>query len=255
MDKKKIKRAIIKIPFAVSVYKILRSAYHFPGFLLEYLRFSHQGGAERFGGFSRMLPLLQDKTSTTPFEPHYTYHPAWAARILVERGVEEHVDIASTLQFCAIVSAFMPVKFYDYRPAQLRLNNLTSKHADLTDLDFETDSVSSLSCMHTVEHIGLGRYGDPIDALGDRKAAAELSRVLAPEGTFIFVTPVGKPKAVFNAHRIYSFEQVMDLFPDLKLLEFSLVPDDFKKFGLIRNADPELVKDQEWGCGCFLFTK
>lgn len=235
---------------------MLRAAYHFPGFLSEYMRFKKEKSAQPGAGASLALrPLLQDKTSTTPFEPHYTYHPAWAARILVERGVKEHVDIASTLQFCAIVSAFIPIRFYDYRPAKLMLGNLTSDRADLTNLAFETDSINSLSCMHTIEHIGLGRYGDPIDFLGDKKAAAELSRVLAPGGTFIFVAPVGKPKIVFNAHRIYSYQQVLDLFPDLDVLEFSLVPDDFKQFGLIRNADPELVAKQSWGCGCFVFTK
>jgi SAM-dependent methyltransferase len=168
---------------------------------------------------------------------------------------EFHVDIASTLHFCSIVSAFVPVKFYDYRPAILNLTGLTSEHADLTKLDFEDKSIKSLSCLHTIEHIGLGRYGDPIDPTGDIKAAKELTRVLAPGGTFIFVTPVGKPKIAFNAHRIYSYEQVLSLFPDLVLTEFSLVPDNYKETGLITNANPTLVKDQYWGCGCFVFTK
>lgn len=107
--------------------------------------------------------------------------------------------------------------------------NLTSKHGDLTKLHFETNSVQSLSCLHTVEHVGLGRYGDPINPTGDIEAAKELSRVLAPGGTFIFVTPVGKPKIAFNAHRIYSYKQVLDLFPELIITEFSMVPDDYKE--------------------------
>jgi hypothetical protein len=102
---------------------------------------------------------------------------------------------------------------------------------------------------------GSGRYGDPIDPQGDIQAARELARVIAPGGSFIFVTPVGKPKIAFNAHRIYSYEQVLALFPGLKLKEFSLVPDDFKKHGLVRNADPKTVALQDWACGCFWFTK
>ena len=115
-------------------------------------------------------------------------------------------------------------------------------------------SVQSISCMHTVEHIGLGRYGDPLDPLGDRKAAAELARVLAPGGSLLFVVPVGAPQIMFNAHRIYSYEQVLELFPSLTLREFALIPEHGEDGGLIRHADPALVASQGYGCGCFHFT-
>jgi SAM-dependent methyltransferase len=200
-------------------------------------------------------PSLLDKTRSTSFEPHYVYHPAWAARIIKLNNPEIHIDIASTLHFSTMLSAFLPVKFYDYRPALLHIDNLESEKADLTNLFFTTDTISSLSCMHTIEHIGLGRYGDPIDPEGDVKAAKELSRIIKPGGSLIIVTPVGQPRIEFNAHRIYSYQQVLSLFPDLILKEFSLIPDDYKTFGLIRNANPDLVKDQRWGCGCFEFTK
>jgi hypothetical protein len=36
--------------------------------------------------------------------------------------------------------------------------------------------------MHVVEHIGLGRYGDPIDPDGDLKAISELKRVVQKRG-------------------------------------------------------------------------
>ncbi len=106
--------------------------------------------------------------------------------------------------------------------------------------------------MHTIEHIGLGRYGDPLDAKGDLKAINELKRVVKPGGDVIFVTPVGRSRIEFNAHRIYSFEQINEYFSPFKLIEFSLVPD---AGGLIENAPPELIKEQEYGCGCFWFRK
>jgi len=83
----------------------------------------------------------------------------------------------------------------------------------------------------------------------------ELARVLAKDGSLLFVVPVGKPKIAFNAHRVYSYEEIIDRFSGLELKDFSLVPDNFKKSGLIHNADPELVKNQDWGCGCFWFVK
>ncbi|KKQ33957.1 MAG: hypothetical protein US50_C0067G0005 [Candidatus Nomurabacteria bacterium GW2011_GWB1_37_5] len=81
-------------------------------------------------------PQLFDKTGNTSFDIHYTYHPAWAARIIEKTKPAKHIDISSTLNFSAIVSAFIPVEFYDYRPANIVLNNLTSKKADLTSLPF-----------------------------------------------------------------------------------------------------------------------
>jgi SAM-dependent methyltransferase len=109
--------------------------------------------------------------------------------------------------------------------------------------------------MHVVEHIGLGRYGDPLDPDGDMKAISELKRVLAPGGTLLFVTPVGRPRIMFNGHRIYSYEQIESAFAGLKLREFSLVPDNGHVAGIIENAAPALVKEQSYGCGCFWFTR
>ena len=106
--------------------------------------------------------------------------------------------------------------------------------------------------MHTIEHIGLGRYGDEIDPQGDIKSINELKRVLKDGGDLLFVTPVGKAKIEFNAHRIYSFEQIIEYFSPFALKEFSLIPDIG---GLIQNADPSLVKEQSYGCGCFWFKK
>jgi glycosyltransferase involved in cell wall biosynthesis len=200
-------------------------------------------------------PQLYDKTTGTDFDAHYLYHPAWAARIIAKTNPSKHVDISSILHFSTLVSAFVPVEFYDYRPAAITLSGLTCGSADLTDLHFPTDSIESLSCMHTIEHIGLGRYGDPIDPDGDLKAIKELVRVLAPGGTLLFVTPVGKPRIQFNAHRIYSYDQITNYFSDLKLEEFSLIPDNGVQVGIIKDATKELADAQAYGCGCFWFKK
>ena len=140
-------------------------------------------GPRRFAAtWGDRFPCLDDRTGTTGFDRHYVFHPAWAARILAQTRPVEHVDISSALIFPVLVSAFIPVKFYDYRPADLQLNNLTSEHADLLALPFPDGSIPSLSCMHVVEHVGLGRYGDPPDPDGDLKAIAELKRVVARGG-------------------------------------------------------------------------
>lgn len=196
--------------------------------------------------------ILRDKTINTDFDHHYIYHPAWAARLLAQIRPDCHVDISSSLHFCTLVSAFIKVKFYDYRPAQLALSNLTSEKADLMALPFGDKTLTSLSCMHVVEHIGLGRYGDAIDPQGDLKAIAELKRVLAVGGSLFFVVPIGQPRLQFNAHRIYSYEQVKSYFAELTLRDFSLITDSGE---MMNHASPALANSQRYGCGCFWFVR
>jgi hypothetical protein len=199
---------------------------------------------------------LRDATSTTAFDKHYIYHTAWAARVLAEINPRQHVDVASSLYFTTSVSAFIKTTFIDFRPAELGLSGLISEAGTLAALPFESNGVESISCMHVVEHVGLGRYGDPLDYNGDIVAAKELQRVLAKSGHLLFVVPVtGVPRIEFNAHRVYSYQQVLDLFPDLVLQEFALIPDDDVADGLIRDADPSLAEQQRYGCGCFHFVK
>jgi hypothetical protein len=198
---------------------------------------------------------MGESTSETSFDRHYTYHTAWAARVLARTRPSEHVDISSSLYFVAIASAFIPIRYYDFRPPELRLNNLSVEHADLCALPFQDRAIASISSMHVVEHIGLGRYGDPLDPDGDLKAISELKRVTATGGDLLFVVPVGQPKLMFNAHRIYSYDQVIDYFKDLELIEFALIPDDPQRGGLLAQPTRETANEQSYGCGCFWFRK
>jgi hypothetical protein len=228
-------------------------------FIQDYHNFKDKSNqcSQRFSlEWKDKYPCLSDRTSTTGFDRHYIYHPAWAARILKDIHPIVHVDISSTLAFCTLVSAFIPVEFYDYRPADLQLSNMSCRSADLLALPFKDSSISSLSCMHVVEHIGLGRYGDPLDPEGDLKAIAELKRVLGSGGNLLFVVPVGKTsKIMFNAHRIYTYKQITEYFFDLELREFSLIPDNPEDGEIISDATEEIVNSCEYGCGCFWFKK
>ncbi len=198
-------------------------------------------------------PCLNDATSTTGFDAHYLFHTAWAARVLAQLKPDLHIDISSCLRFVSLVSAFVPVHFYDYRPAQLNLSGLQSSKADLMHLPFGDDTVQSLSCMHVIEHIGLERYGDPFDPKGDIKAIDELKRVLAKNGNLLFVVPLGATARIqYNAHRIYDYEQIISYFENLNLVDFSYINDAGE---FIPNATKENTIGQIYGCGCFHFKK
>ncbi|MEZ5993247.1 MAG: DUF268 domain-containing protein [Planctomycetota bacterium] len=240
---------------------------------LKYLREKSRTNSEfktRFDTFRRLateagnrmpvewddrFPCLDDETDGLDFDRHYVYHMAWAMRVLTRTMPELHVDVSSRLDFAALASAIVPVQLFEYRQPDLVLDQLQVMQGDLLNLPVTDSSVHSLSCMHVIEHVGLGRYGDQMDADGDMKAIAELKRVLAPGGQLLFVVPIGRPRVQFNAHRIYSFEHVRKQFSGFELAEFALIPDKAQDGHLVFNASPELCSAQNYGCGCFLFRK
>ena len=222
-------------------------------------RFRQQCGAtqERFVLTNETLwPILNEDTDQTAFDRHYTYHPAWACRVLRRTNPPVHYDFSSTLNFIAMASAWVPITFCDYRPAQLQLDGVCTRREDLTHLSFPDNSLDSVSCMHVLEHVGLGRYGDVLDYDGDLKAVAELIRVVRRGGNLLIVLPLGRTARIqFNAHRIYTWEGVLAMFHDqFDLVESALIPQQ-SNLGLVYAPDQTLLNEQNYACGCFWFRK
>lgn len=237
--------------------KILDRARRRFDYFSQYRRFAESNREQRpefSAAWADRWARLDDQTGHLPFDAHYVYHTAWAARVVAATRPLKHTDISSYTYFSTLVSAFVPVEFYDYRPAAISLSNLQCGAADLCNLFMADASIASLSCMHTIEHIGLGRYGDPLDASGDCRALAELQRVLAPAGNLLIVVPVGKPRIQFNAHRIYDPTMIEQMLPELSLQNWALLPDDSSQ-GLIEAPDRQFALQQRYGCGCFWFQR
>jgi len=141
----------------------------------------------------------------------------------------------------------------EFGPSRKDILNFTNQLAVMVRAGISLqDSLESISCLHVAEHIGLGRYGDPLDPLGTKKAADELTRCLAKDGNLYFSLPVGKPRLCFNAHRIHSPRQIIEYFRSLKLVELSGT-DDNKKF--MTNINIETLENSKYACGLFWFTK
>ena len=232
--------------------KILSGLSKYPAYLLDCLRYRRMDGAESIR-LRDTYPCLFDKTATTSVDSHYFYQHIWAFEKIYHLKPKVHVDVGSSVDFVGLLSVVTKIHFVDIRPLEVsNVANIDSVKGSILALPFEDNSLESVSSLHVAEHIGLGRYGDPLDPLGTSKAAAELSRCLARGGNLFFSLPVGIPRLCFNAHRIHSPEQILRYFDGLKLVEFS-GSDDNKTF--MRNIDPSVLENAKYACGLFWFTK
>jgi SAM-dependent methyltransferase len=193
-----------------------------------------------------------DRLPTSPFDAHYLHQDTWAAQRIAEQRPGRHVDVASRVELPCFLTALMPVTYVDIRPLEANIEGLESIKGSVLEMPYPDRSLESVSCLHVTEHIGLGRYGDPLDPQGSRKAMAELQRVIAPGGHLYFSMPVGRPRVCFNAHRVHDPREIVTLFDELDLVEFAGV-DDEQAFR--RHRTPDELAGQSYACGMYHFTR
>lgn len=197
-------------------------------------------------------PKVTDRVVSTPFDAHYLYQDAWAAQRVAESAPERHVDVGSRVELACFLTALTAVSFVDIRPLEAEIEGLDPVAGSVLDLPYDDRSLESLSCLHVAEHIGLGRYGDPLDVAGTRRAAAELQRVVATGGQLLFSVPVGRPRVCFNAHRIHDPRTVASWFDELDLEEFAGI-DDAGRFRRHRQLGD--LAGGRYGCGLYLLRR
>lgn len=238
---------------AISFQHIFNSLVLYPRFFHSWYNYEKLPGAEALR-LRDAHPCLFDNTTLTslPFGSHYFYQAIWAFKAILRSGTPNHVDVGSEVNFVGLLTSITSVTFVDIRPLIVNLENLSMRKGSILAMPFENDSITSISCLHVAEHIGLGRYGDPLDPAGTQKAIKELTRVLRPGGNLYFSLPVGKAKVCFNAHRIHSPQQILNYFHDLKLIDFSGITD---KGEYRERINPEDLANQSYACGLFHFTK
>lgn len=185
---------------------------------------------------------------------HYFWQDLWAAKEIYKRKLTHHYDVGSRIDgFIAHILPFCKVSYVDLRPIKSTIPNLEFIQGSITKLPFESNSLPSLSCLHVIEHIGLGRYGDPIDPYGHIISAKELSRVIAPGGFLLLGTPVGSERVVFDGHRTFNPRTIVSIFSDLKLASYKIISDEGD--APVEDTDFSISDKQYFGCGLFLFEK
>jgi len=217
-------------------------------FLSDYFKYKKLQHGNDSVKIKVLLPCLKDKTTNTPLDPVYFYQDTWAAKKIFDLKPKHHYDVGSSAKTVGLISQFVPTTMIDIRPIDLKLNNLFFKEGSILSLPFDDNSIESLSSICVIEHIGLGRYGDPLDAYGSEKAINEIQRVTAPGGTILISVPVDdESKIYFNANRAYTKEYVIGKFNNCRLIE--------DKYIYGKELTDEYAPAKGFGTGLFMFEK
>ncbi len=181
-------------------------------FWRSYQTYKQIASPDRQPSLEHLYPCLGDDTAETLIEPTYFYQDAWAFEKIVKQHPRQHIDVGSHHKFVALLSKVVSLTMIDIRPLSLPLDTISFKFGSILDLPFEDKSVESLSSLCVVEHIGLGRYGDPLDPKGTEKAVQEIKRILKPGGNLYFSLPINDQSCTyFNAHRAFKEDYVFEL--------------------------------------------
>ena len=192
---------------------------------------------------------------------HYFYQDLHVAKMININKPVSHFDIGSRIDgFVAHVASFRKINVFDIRILdtfddnvefhQLDLmNEIPPKYIDITD---------SLSCLHTLEHFGLGRYGDKIDPDGYIKGLNNMTLLIKQYGVFYLSVPIGEQRIEFNAHRVFSVQYLFSLVSkDFEIINFSFVDDNGDLFINV-DLNEDLINRNfncYYGCGILTLRK
>jgi SAM-dependent methyltransferase len=184
-------------------------------------------------------------------ESYINYECEFATRHLIRLSPQKILDIGSYRLFLIGLLAFGKITTVDVRQRTPTLQNEILTICDAKKLSFPEHSFDVVISLSSIEHFGLGRYGDDIDPSADRKAIDEMIRVLKPNGRLIFSTTLtrGEPVIVYNAHRIYNHSIILEMVGNMECEYeeyYSTILNRSCNFEEITNAP--LVWDVYLGC-------
>jgi hypothetical protein len=167
--------------------------------------------------FGKLWPCLVDKyTDSGMAKGGYFHQDLLVARKIFENNPECHIDIGSRVDgFVAHVASFRKIYVIDIRATLNSVKNIIFIQQDfMGDLDENmTESCDSVSCLHALEHFGLGRYGDTLNYNGHLIGLDNLYFILKKQGKLYLSVPTGVPQRIeFHAHRIFSIKYLLKQF-------------------------------------------
>lgn len=232
-----------------------------PWIIKDYQELSRQLQGTSDFSFWKFFPIANEKFEWSAKLMHfYFYQDLYAAQKIFSAAPIKHVDIWSRVDwFIGHVASFRAIEMFDIRPLSEKIRNVSFTQGDLLDLDEKyhdyTDSISSLSVL---EHFGLGRYGDKIDAYGHIKGIEAIHHMLTPWGIFYCSVPIWPQRIEFNAHRVFSVRYLIDLFaPLFDVQEFSYIDDQGNFFEEVQLDDAHISTNFwcSFGNGIFVLKK
>lgn len=205
-----------------------------------------------------LWPILKDKYTSAGVINNYFWQDLWAAKHIISSGVENHFDIGSRLDgFIAhLLAANIDVTMIDVREFPGEIEGLHTIVDDATLLhQIPDESIYSMSALCSLEHFGLGRYGDPIDPEACFKCFENIQKKLAPGGKLYISVPIGRERVEFNAHRVFYASTIVECFHELKLIEISASFSEHIEYNIdIHHFDNE-KHNGEYCYGLFYFEK
>ncbi len=249
-----VRTHFISNQFGIDPRKMLRSLRGLP----RYARDLHSFRTN-FAGHIKLLPCLHDwyqEAGITKSE--YFWQDLLVARMIFLAKPDRHVDIGSRIDgFAAHVASFREIEIFDIRPLP-SIPGVLFKQVDLMEMADEMENYcDSLSCLHALEHFGLGRYSDPVDPKGFERGLVNMSRMLKKGGTLYLSVPIGIERVEFNAHRVSDPRSVIELANKnlLRLSTLTIICNGrIRNFSAGETPIKELAK-QDYSLGIFIFVK
>lgn len=169
-------------------------------------------------------PIYIDRFAQAGSLDAYFWQDLWAAKLVFKLNPGKHYDIGSRVDgFIGHLASFRDnIILIDVRELNGTIPGVSFFQADATNLEeIENDCIESISALCSLEHFGLGRYGEEVDPDAWEKAMKSIARVVKPGGHAFIAVPIGKEHVEFNAHRIFFAQTVIDAFAPLRLVSLS----------------------------------
>lgn len=205
-----------------------------------------------------MWPVIAEKYAPAGVIGNYFWQDLWAAKMIIKSGVNKHFDIGSRLDgFIAhLLAANIDVTMIDVRNFPSKVEHLNTIVDDATSLHQILDeSVASMSALCSLEHFGLGRYGDPIDPEACFKCFDNIQKKLKKGGRLYLSVPIGRERLEFNAHRVFYASTILECFQELHLEELSCTAEGKIEYNIDIHKYDNDSHNGEWRYGLFAFKK